>query len=139
MVSCKQKGDKAEREVYKIFESWGYIVNPAPRTMRTVFSKGKMFYVSQRNDHWGCFDGEARTEGHGVLFQVKSNITDVSKVKIKIMKWAIKYGHESELFDIWLRVARKGYVRYLLVDNKEWIRDYYDFKGIEKEPFKITD
>jgi len=137
-VNKKKKGDKAEREVYKIFESWDYIINPAPRTMRRIFVKGKIIYISQRNDHWGLFDGEARQGKQKIHFQVKSQSCDVSKAKCEIVNFAFQYGCIHEMFHIWLRVPRKGYVRYLLVDSGIWIKDFYDFNGVEKEPFKIT-
>ena len=136
-MNKKKKGDKAEREVYKIFESWGYIVNPAPRTMRRIFVNGKIIYVSQRNDHWSHFDGEARRRGEGVHFQVKSNYNDAQKVKRSIECWAREYMHPEEYFHIWLRVARKGYVRYLWTGT-QWIKDFYTFDGEEKKPFELT-
>lgn len=99
-MNKKKKGDHAENEVYKIFRSWGYIVNPAPRTMRRVFANGKVFFVSGRNDHWGLFDGEARHNKTKTHFQVKSNYGDAQKVKRRIESWHREYCCEHEYVHI---------------------------------------
>ena len=143
MVSNKQKGDKAELEVNKILLNQGFIINPAPRTMKRVYTPKGIIYVSQRNDHWGLFDVEARhKETPRVTFhiQVKSNAIDVSKTKPKIMDWFNKYCKiETDYVEIWLRVSRKSFIRYCYVHKtRDWEKEYSNLKGDYCEPFKIT-
>jgi len=136
-MNKKKKGDKAEREVYKIFESWDYIINPAPRTMRRIYVKNKPIYVSQRNDHWGLFDGEARNATHNILFQVKSNVSDVYSCKYAIEDFSKEYMKSFEIPQIWLRVPRKGWVVWEY-DDVRWTLYYYNLKGDEVEKFKYS-
>lgn len=157
-MSSKKKGDRRELESYKILESQGYIVNPAPRTMRRVFAKGRMFFVSQRNDHWGLFDGEAKKDKNTLYFQVKSDSSDVSKAKKGIEEFYKKYCSEYETCEIWLRVKRRGFVIYFLrygrlkvdgttnslgvvglVEELVWEKRYINLKGESVEEFKIQE
>lgn len=157
-MSSKKKGDRRELESYRILESQGYIVNPAPRTMRRIFAKGRLFFVSQRNDHWGLFDGEAKQNKRTLYFQIKSDQADVSKAKKGIEEFYKKYCNEYETCEIWLRVKIKGFVIYhlkhqnagnvMMNPNGEdiyefgefiWKKRYINLKGEECEPFKIKE
>ena len=152
-MNKKKKGDKAELESYKILESLGYIVNPAPRTMKGIFIKGRIIYISQRNDHWGLFDGEAKKDKNTLYFQVKSNASHISEPKKGIEEFYDKYCSEYETCEIWLRVKRKGFVIYKLslvhqegysteyMDDGSpfWKKRYINLKGESVEEFKITE
>ena len=142
-MNSKKKGDRRELESYKIIESWGYIVNPAPRTMRRIFAKGRMFFVSQRNDHWGLFDGEAKQNKRTLYFQVKSDPADVSKAKKGIEEFYKKYCNEYETCEIWLRIKRKGFIIYKYTVNNilqfHWEKRYINLKGESVEEFKIKE
>jgi len=157
-MNKKQIGDKRENEVYKILRDKNWIINPAPRTMRRIFSKGKIFFVSQRNDHWGLFDGTARNDQKKVLhFQVKSDSSDVSKAKKGIEEFYDKYCSNYEFCEIWLRVKKKGFIIYgleynsmgsvAILNGKEnyefgkflWNKRYINLKGEECPEFKIKE
>ena len=134
-MNSKKKGDKAELEVNKILIKWGYIINPAPRTM--VYIPTIKRYVSKRNDHWGLFDVEARNLIHHLLIQVKTNYSDVSTAKKKIEKFEKYIDSESSISQIWERVQKKGFIIHHYEGGKVnvWFRDYINFKGKDCDEF----
>lgn len=142
-MNKKQKGDAAERDVHKILLSQGYNTIKAPRTMKRIWVKGRIIWVSQANDFYGLFDHIAKKRTDGSLLtlwiQTKSNSCDVYKTKKEIEEFEKEFCGINELCQIWLRVKRKGFVIYYqnsIIDG--WDKDFVDLKGNPCEPYKIT-
>jgi len=137
MVSKKQKGDNAEKEVKKIYELKHYVVEPAQRTMRCI---GKGRFVSSANDYYGIYDGVAKHNSLGtVWYQVKSHITDVSKAKPLIAKFHDEYNdNKTEVSVIWLRVKNKGWVLFNYYGSTGWEKTFIDLKGFPCIPFTYS-
>jgi len=140
MVSNKQKGDKHELEVAKILEKEDLLVNKSPRTMKRIWTPKGMMYVSQANDYFGLFDIVCKSANPNLTswIQVKTNPTDVSSSKPEIKEFSKKYCNDDfESVEIWLRVARKGFVIYVLDEDLLWTKFYINLKGEFVDPFLI--
>ena len=128
MTSAKKLGDRYELEVKHILESRGYLVEMAHRTMRRIFAKGKMFYVSQRNDFFGLFDLCSVHPVQDTLWiQVKSDTSDVYKAKKKILQWVNDY-NISDDYEVWQRIKRKGFIIHYH-SSLGWSKNYINLKG----------
>ena len=126
-VNKKRKGDLAEAEVKKIYESKKYAVEPAQRTMRCI---GKGRFVSSANDYFGHYDGVAKRYGLGsVWYQVKSNSCDVYHCLPEIKKFHDTYMEQSEVSCVWLRVLRKGFVVWHYFGTGDWQKIFLDPQG----------
>ena len=135
-MSAKSKGDAVEREVEAILKKdKDNLTFKAQRTMKFI---GKGRFVSQANDFFGKFDLIVKNKkGMTRWIQVKSDPSDVSKAKPGIEEFYNEYcNKESETVEIWLKVARKGFVRYLYFGS--WIKGYMSLQGEFKKKFKIT-
>jgi len=135
MVSKKAKGHKAENEMARIFIDRGYVVQVAQRT--SVFT-GK-FYVSKDNDFFNLFDILAIDKYRIIFCQVKSNATHCYGAMKEISKFKTEVGNSNIIYHVSLRVSRKGWVVwYLQPDGNEWVKTFFNLKGILTEPFTYT-
>jgi len=135
MVTNKQKGDKVEREIQHILEKKGFVVMKSPRTMRFI---GPGRFISMANDYFGLYDLCAKKNKETFWIQAKSNINHVYEAQKKIAEFHLEYNCSNEYSEIWLRVAKKGFVTYVFNDlSKKWEKIFLDLKGEKKEPFKV--
>lgn len=134
-MNKKQKGDKAENELKLLLESRGWMVMKSPRTMKFI---GNGRFISQANDYWGLFDICCKKDYKTLWIQVKSNLSDVSKVKNEIISFQDDYCYyKCEFCEVWLRVSKKGWVQYFLHIGK-WEKNFYDLKLQKCAKFKIS-
>lgn len=140
MSSTKQRGDKAEKQVIQILESNNIYAIQSPRTMKRIWTKKGIMFVSQSNDYWNIFDvlGKSSTNKTTRYIQVKSTAPHVSTMKPLIKEFADKYGNEHDLFQIWQKVSRRGFIvhHYNHMSTKEWLKTFVDFKGRVVDVFK---
>jgi hypothetical protein len=136
-MSAKSKGDKYEREVFRYLTNSGYTVELAHRTMRRIFVKGKVLFVSQRNDFFGLFDLFALSPSLPMEWvQVKSDTSDVYKAKKKISAWVQKFKRFDDAVQVWQRVARKGFIVHIYCPSDDsWFKTEILFKK-NREKFK---
>ena len=138
-MNNKQKGDKAEKELFDHYNNKNDCVCiRSPRTMRRIFTPKGAIFISRANDFFGLFDLLVKFENkHANWIQVKTNPNDVYTAKNKIEQFYNKYCSSFEFVSIALRVNRKGWVFYQYID-KTWIKTYYDFNMDFRSSFKIT-
>lgn len=140
-VSNKSKGDATERQVKSILESKEWLVINSPRTMKRIFIKGRIIWVSQANDFFNNFDHCAKKNNKTLWIQTKfKNSGNASSAKKDITYFANEYTSEHEECQIWLKVPRKGFViyKYDKISN-EWKKEFITLKGDECEQFRITE
>lgn len=137
-MNKKKKGDKAEKEIQKYLESSGYIVCPAPRTMRRICNPvtKQVFYVSASNDYYNLFDGVAKSKEVTVWYQVKSKASHFYQAKKEIKKFHDKYNTIFDMSMVALRVSRQGWIIETYSGN-DWIRAYYDLNFNEVEHITV--
>lgn len=130
-MNKKQKGNRAENQLANGLKEMGFAVQVAQRTSKFIGSR----YVSMDNDFFGLFDILYVKNVVG-LIQVKSNPSDVSKVKKPIMEFAEKYPAVGCY--IYLRVPRKGWIAYCYnIKTKSWVKKYYDINLTSCKKFLI--
>lgn len=134
-MNKRAKGHKAENEARDLFESRGYRVQVAQRT--TVFT-GK-FYVSKDNDYFNLFDLIAINEPHIIFIQVKTNVSHCYSAMKEINKFKIEVGNPNIVYQVRLRVPRKGWVVWVTTTkDKDWVKTFENLKGIAVMPFKYS-
>ncbi|MDD4734197.1 MAG: hypothetical protein PHU05_05065 [Bacilli bacterium] len=133
MVSKKQKGNNAENELAKHYRNLGFKVQVAQRT--SVFT-GK-FYVSRDNDFFNLFDLLVLSNDYINLMQVKTNITHVYTVLPKIKEFAEEVANKMIIYNVALRVAKKGWVLWTYYD-KEWHKSFFNLKYEMVREFKYS-
>ena len=135
VMSNRAKGHKAENEMAAIFVGRGYEVQVAQRT--SVFT-GK-FYVSRDNDLFNLFDILAIDKYRVILVQVKSNSSHCYTAMKEISKFKNKVGNNKVIYQVALRVSRKGWVVwYLEPDKNEWVKTFCCLKGLPIDKFVYT-
>lgn len=105
-MNRKQKGHKAETDYAKYFKSFNYPTQIAQRT--SVFT-GK-FYVSKDNDFFNLFDIISISPLRVYMVQVKTNVSHVYDAIKKIKEFAYATGNIDVVYQVVLKVARKGFV-----------------------------
>jgi len=133
MVSKKQKGNNAENELAKHYRNLGFKVQVAQRT--SVFT-GK-FYVSRDNDFFNLFDLMVLNNLAISFVQVKTNASHVYAVKPLIEKFSKELDNDYLMYNVALRVSRKGWVLWSYYENK-WTKRFFDLKFKNCEPFKYS-
>lgn len=139
MKSNKKKGDMAEKELYDLIKKKNpeLMVTRSPRTMKRVFIKGRIVYVSQANDFCdGLYDLMIKNnKGLTTWIQVKAGSSNNVYTALKKIRAKKQYFNpDTEFICVYLRVARKGWVIYDLEGDKA----FYDLKLNPVGPFKVT-
>lgn len=137
MVSNKAKGSKHEKECQIILEGQQFVTMRSPRTMTPI---GPGRYISRDCDYWNLYDVCAKKAGWTRWIQVKSTASGVSSAKKPIKEFHDAYNSSNtESSEIWLRVAKKGWVVYCYNPKEdEWVKEFFTLKGVQVDPFTYT-
>jgi hypothetical protein len=143
MASNKAKGDKVERDVLAVLQSYELLAMKSPRTMKRIFTPRGPMFVSQANDFFGLFDIICKNlVCETVYIQVKSTSSGVSSAKKGIEEFCNKWCNERDICEIWLKVPRTGYVifytREPYLGTEGWKKRFIDLKGQYVEPFTYS-
>lgn len=136
-TNSKQKGTMAEKQMVIILEKMGYNAIRSPRTMKRIFVKGRVMFVSGANDFFGLFDIIAKKKSYGNEFiQVKHEGSGgVREARAKIRRFMQEYGALSDRFSVAEKYPRKGFkIHYINEEGYEPL--YVNLKGEYVEPFK---
>lgn len=106
MVNKTNKGNRIEAEARKLLKDEGYLVD------RKNYSRW------ESNDFFGLFDILAIGE-RTRLIQIKSNKTDFYKARRKIGLWMDENEIKDITFEIWLREARKAWLKEIIKPQNE--------------------
>jgi hypothetical protein len=121
-MNKKQKGHKAENDYADYFKSLNYPTQIAQRT--SVFT-GK-FYVSKDNDFFNLFDIISISPLRVYMVQVKTNVNHVYGAIKKIKDFAFYNGNTDIVYQVVLKVARKGYVVWNIIYDP--VSEFNEFK-----------
>lgn len=124
------KGRRTEKQFHEILLNYGYEEEQIETPRRTVTMIGPGRMISSKNDLFGLFDFLVKDKKHDILIQVKSNSSDVYKVKPEIKKWADLFCNVRDVVRIALKIPRKGFRIYTYhVPDQRWSVHDIDLKG----------
>lgn len=116
-MSNLSKGKSYEREVVKILEKQGWMIEKAIN--KTVWNKGKVFSIA--HDFFGMFDIIAKKAGHTTRWiQVSTwEMSSVKRNKLSSLNWTTDY----DSVEIWARMRHQRIPHFRVLhsdDGFEW-------------------
>jgi len=111
--STRQTGNDFQDYIQKWLEEKGWVVHNQKTVSRAIPIKGKVVWVSQRQDIWGCLDLIAKKSGKFTLFIQATTHTGRGKKERDLM--TVPWGDADEV-QIWMK-RDKGHIDMFHLDD----------------------